>query len=151
MTETSREPGAAPPLIVRRVIDAPAERLFAFWTEPRHLRAWWGPAGVTCSSADVDLRVGGRYRIANEFPDGRVLWIAGEFERVDPPRELVYSWRIEPELDVHERVTVQFEPRGRATEVTITHERIPDARTREGHEQGWVGCLDGLVEYVASA
>jgi uncharacterized protein YndB with AHSA1/START domain len=57
--------------------------------------AWWGPsAAVSCASAEIDLRVGGRYRIANRFPDGRLLWIVGEFEVVEPPSRLVFSWRV---------------------------------------------------------
>src|SRR5262249_47241843 len=47
------------PLIVRRVIRAPVERVFAAWTEPAHLVRWWGPAPVVCCGAEVDLRVGG--------------------------------------------------------------------------------------------
>src|SRR3954465_13076686 len=42
-------------LTVRRRIAAPPERLFAYWTDPAHLARWWGPAGVTCDSATVDL------------------------------------------------------------------------------------------------
>jgi uncharacterized protein YndB with AHSA1/START domain len=96
----------------------------------------------------VDLRVGGSYRIANQMPDGTVLWIVGEFEVVDPPHKLVYSWRAGPQPVDSERVTVQFEPRGDATEVIVTHERIPNAATRDQHQAGWDGCLDGLANYL---
>jgi uncharacterized protein YndB with AHSA1/START domain len=135
-------------LVVRRTIDAPAERLFRAWTEPEHLLRWWGPAPAYCSHAELELRVGGRYRIANTFPDGRVVWIVGEFERISPPRELIYSWRLDGMgLDV-ERVTVRFEALGGATEVVILHERIASAKMRDGHEKGWEACLDGLVRYA---
>jgi uncharacterized protein YndB with AHSA1/START domain len=60
--------------------DASAERIFDAWTQPEHLRAWWGPRPVTCSGAEVDLRVGGRYRIANALPDGNTVIIEGEFQ-----------------------------------------------------------------------
>jgi len=55
-------------LVVRRTIGASPERVFDAWTKPERLRLWWGPRGVTCTAAEVDLRVGGRYRIANQFP-----------------------------------------------------------------------------------
>src|SRR5262249_36942533 len=45
-------------LVVRRTIRASAERIFDAWTRPEHLLVWWGPRPVTCSGADVDLRVG---------------------------------------------------------------------------------------------
>ena len=136
-------------LVVRRTVRANAERVFAAWTEPDQLRQWWGPKGVICTHAEVDLRVGGRYRIGNAMPDGRVLWIAGEFERIAPPHELVYTWRIEPEDAAPERVTVRFEARGGATEIVLVHERIADATTRDRHEAGWYGCFNDLAEYLS--
>jgi uncharacterized protein YndB with AHSA1/START domain len=136
------------PLVVRRTIRATPEALFAAWTQPAQLMKWWGPAGVDCVDAQVDLRVGGAYRIANRFPDGRVVWISGEFESIDPPHALVYSWQLEPAANAAERVTVRFEARGDATEVVIHHERIADPAARRGHEAGWVGCLDGLAAYT---
>ncbi len=89
-----------------------------------------------------------RYRIANQFPDGKILWITGEFESIEPPRKLIYTWRLEPETDASERVTVQFEPRGDVTEVIVTHERIPNQALRDMHQQGWIGCLEGLAKYL---
>ena len=130
-------------LIVRRTIRASPERLFAAWTEPAQLVQWWGPEGVRCPHAEVDLRVGGRYRIANETPEGTV-WISGYFERIEPPTELVYTWTVEPSSRAPERVRVRFEPRDEGTEVIVVHERIADQAARDQHEHGWQGCLDGL-------
>jgi uncharacterized protein YndB with AHSA1/START domain len=135
-------------LVVRRKICARPEALFAAWTQPAHLKKWWGPRPVTCVDAEVDLRVGGGYRIANQFPDGTLLWIVGEFEVVDPPHKLVYTWRAGFEPRASERVTVQFDWQGDATEVTVVHEGIPNAAIRNRHESGWNGCLDGLANYL---
>lgn len=133
-------------LVVRRTIAASAERLFGAWTDPEQLRAWWGPADVVCTHAEVDARVGGRYRIGNTLADGNVVFIVGEFVAVEPPRRLVYTWSIEGEEAAPiERVTVRFDPRGEETEVIVLHERITDAPTRDAHRAGWEGCLDGLV------
>lgn len=133
------------PLVVRRVIAATREALYDAWTDPEKLLRWWGPGGVRCTHAEVDPRVGGRYRLGNELPDGRVVFIEGEFLLVDRPCELVYTWRIEPSKAPPERVTVRFEQRSGGTEVIVSHERIVDERTRLTHEQGWRGCLDGLA------
>jgi uncharacterized protein YndB with AHSA1/START domain len=132
-------------LVIRRLINASPARCFAAWTEPRLLMQWWGPAGVDCHHAEVDLREGGSYRIANRFADGSVLWIVGTFEHVDPPHELVYSWRLEPGEDRSERVTVRFEPHGDATEIVVVHEHITAPVARERHDLGWHGCIDGLA------
>lgn len=135
-------------LVVRRTIEASAEKLFAAWTEPSQLKLWWGPKGVRCIGAELDLRVGGSYRIGNQLPDGTILWIAGEFELIERPRKLVFSWRLEGVESAPERVTVQFEAAGDATEVIVTHERIANRELRERHEQGWVGCLESLDRYA---
>jgi uncharacterized protein YndB with AHSA1/START domain len=130
-------------LRIRRVISAGTERVFAAWTKPELLRQWWGPAGVRCIAAEIDLRAGGAYRIGNQLPDGAVLWISGEFEVVESPRRLVYSWRVGDEPV--SRVTVSFTAIGEtSTEVTIHHERIHTDAVRDDHERGWQGCLDGL-------
>jgi uncharacterized protein YndB with AHSA1/START domain len=146
------DPGAPPPsitLIVRKTIRATPERLFDAWTRPEELKKWWGPQSVTCIDAAVDLTVGGGYRIANQFPNGDVVWITGEFEVIEPPKRLVYSWRLGTGTGPSERVSVTFEPRGANTEVTVTHERIPSIPVRDVHEQGWFGCLDGLADYLS--
>jgi uncharacterized protein YndB with AHSA1/START domain len=133
-------------LVVRKTIRATPERLFDAWTRPAQLKHWWGPQDVECVDAHVDLRIGGEYRIANRFPDGRVVWITGEFERIEPPNTLVYTWRVEPQTE-SEHVTVRFERRGGSTEVVVIHERIGDERTRDVHERGWCDCLDGLAAF----
>ena len=138
-------------LVVRKTIRAKAERLFAAWTSPAQLKLWWGPQGVKCIEAEVDLRCGGRYRIANRLPDWNIFWITGEFEVIEAPRKLVYTWRIEPETESSERVTVQFEQSGDDTEVIVTHERIASEEVRKIHEQGWYGCLEGLAKFVEGA
>jgi len=138
-------------LIVRRTIQASAERVFAAWTSPEHLCRWWGPKNVSCPAAEVDLRVGGQYRIANQFPDGKLVFISGTFTLVEPPRKLVYTWAIEPAAAQAERVTVRFEPKGTATEVIVIHERIASLVARQQHEEGWLGCLDGLVALLEGA
>jgi uncharacterized protein YndB with AHSA1/START domain len=138
-------------LVVRRRIEATPEKLFAAWTHPALLVRWWGPQGVTCLTAEIDLRVGGSYRIANQFPDRTVIWITGIFEVIDPPHRLTYTWRLESQNGPAERVTVCFEAHGGATEVVVTHERIPDEVARTSHERGWIGCLDGLAKYAEQA
>src|SRR5467141_2113248 len=98
-------------LVIRRTIPATAEFLFDAWTQPEKMKEWWGPGDVKCSAIEIDLRVDGRYRIANLFPDGKTVWITGEFESIEPPNKLVYTSRVEPNPGPLELVTVQFEPR----------------------------------------
>lgn len=51
---------------------ASPERIFDAFTDPEQLVRWWWPEGFTCPAAEVDLRVGGTYRIAMKWP-GSIL------------------------------------------------------------------------------
>jgi uncharacterized protein YndB with AHSA1/START domain len=139
-------------LVVRRRIEADARRLFEAWTQPEYLRSWWGPKSVRCLEAEVDLRVGGRYRIVNGLPDGTQIVIDGTFMAVEAPRRLVYTWTVTPGEGERELVTVCFDSLSDAiTEVVVTHERIASPRLRDSHRAGWDGCLDGLAAHVRGA
>ena len=132
-------------LVLERLVPARPERVFQAWTDPDELKTWWGPKGVTCIDAAVDLRIGGSYRIANKLPDGSILWISGVFETIERPDLLTYTWVVETKTVETERVTVRFEATDGGTLVVVEHERIPSDELYDQHQSGWLGCLDGLV------
>ena len=111
------------------------------------MKKWWGPKGVQCLSVDIDLRIGGKYKIANELPDGSVIWISGQFVKIKRPRLLIYTWGVEDADSANEIVTVSFEPHDQGTNVTITHEQIATRILSEQHRQGWIGCMGGLAAH----
>ena len=138
-----------PDLVVRRRFSVPPGRIFEAWTDPEKLRQWWGPPGVECTHAEVDLRVGGNFRLANLLPDGSTLWIGGTYEEVDTPKRLKYSWHIEPGNDLdREHVTVDFFAHEGGTEVVVTHTAIDSVERFNDHQLGWVGCLDELSDLI---
>jgi uncharacterized protein YndB with AHSA1/START domain len=73
--------------------------------------------------------------------------IEGEFQVVEPPTRLVYTWRMGDEGELS-RVTVRFEARDGGTEVIVTHEQLPRDDVVASHGAGWSGCLDGLARYA---
>ena len=92
-------------LDIKRVLLAPRSLLFKACTEPDELAKWWGPRGFTAPRVEVDLVVGGSYRIAMQPPDGDVFYLSGEFREVDPPAHLAYTFRWEdPDPDDQETV-----------------------------------------------
>lgn len=137
-------------LTVRRHIPAEPAVVFAAWTEPDQLMCWWGPADVVCTHAEIDLRVGGSFRIANQLPDGQLIWISGSYQEIDPPHRLRHTWLVgEPAGGVPSDVTVTFNPINGGTEIRITHRDIATAADRDSHQHGWQGCLDGLIRHTA--
>lgn len=136
-------------LALTRIIRAPREKVFAAWTDPKLLVQWWGPGPVTCPEAEMDLRAGGAYRIANREPDGSILWIHGRFERVEKPKELVYTWTVGDNPGLPTLVTVSFLSHPEGTELQLRHERFTDPASRDMHLQGWGGCVDKLEVLLA--
>jgi uncharacterized protein YndB with AHSA1/START domain len=137
-------------LELRRTLPAPPERVFRAWTEAGQVKQWFGPKGCTVPEAELDLRVGGRYRFTLEEPDGRHI-VAGEYVEISPPERLVFTWKWEhvPEDSPETLVTVEFLPRGDGTEMVLTHERFPSADVRDLHNQGWTSSFDCLADALA--
>lgn len=144
-------------LEVRRIVPASPERVFEAWTSPDALRKWWAPPGGTCSGAELDLRVGGRYRIVNLLPDSSTVVISGQFLEVTRPESLGYTWltvvtngrvAATDTAGPVEHVTVRFKSHDQGTEVIVSHQRIANDELRQGHELGWTSCLDGLVDHL---
>lgn len=135
-------------LVVRRSIRAGPERIFDAWTDRVLLASWWGPEGVTCVGAEIDARVGGTYRIDNQMPDGSRIVIRGEYLEVDRPWRLRFTWTTGGPAEEVEVVLRPVSPE--VTEVIVSHSRISSAVARKGHESGWIACLRGLDNAVAS-
>ena len=137
-------------LNLSRVIRAPREKVFAAWTQPELLRQWWGPGPVTCPQAEVDLREGGAWRLANLQPDGSIVWISGAFQLVRAPEELVYTWSLSEMPGEPTLVRVEFRRHAEGTELVLTHERFAIDAVRDMHLQGWGACIDKLAAMLAA-
>ncbi len=63
-----------PEFFISRLFDAPRERVWASWTEPKLMAQWWGPKGYKVKVANMDLRPGGTYHYCMQTPDGKDMW-----------------------------------------------------------------------------
>jgi uncharacterized protein YndB with AHSA1/START domain len=125
---------AAGTLVVRRTIPVRREEVFAAWLDPASLATWMCP-GATRSTAQVDPRVGGSFRVVMDHADEQVEH-TGTYLAIEPPARLSFTW-ISPYTDMLPSVvTVEFHERADATEVVLTHERLP-ARHVDAHKKGW--------------
>src|SRR5262249_51243119 len=82
-----------PSLTLTREYAAPPESVWRAWTDAKALKQWWGPTpGEKVSVAEVDVRVGGRYRICFGGADGNEHECAGVYKEVTKPKKLVFTW-----------------------------------------------------------
>jgi glutathione S-transferase len=127
------------------LIQADPAKVFEAWTDPKQLNLWSAPEPMEVE-AEVDLRVGGRYRILMKGSDGGVFTAVGEYREIDPPHRISYTWQWEEERnDYYDTlVTVEFLDRDGATEVVLVHELFPDAEIAGKHTEGWTSCLNRL-------
>ncbi len=148
-------------LVIERTIKASPERVFDAFTDPEQLTRWWWPNGFTCPAAEVDLRVGGTYRLAMEWPDAIPAaaqfshYMGGEYYEIDRPHRLVMSGRAvnDEQGEIFATlIEVTFEARDGGTALTVRQsyfEPMPPAQAMAGAEQGWseqLGKLERLLE-----
>lgn len=129
-------------LLIQEHIAASPEDVFDAWTSARQMTMWWGLKEATCPSIEIDLKVGGAYRIENVFQDGRIVIITGVYQVIDRPKRLVYTWSVNDGTD--ELVNVAIAPDGAGSRVTVSHSMVPDKETRKGHLFGWRSSLAQL-------
>jgi uncharacterized protein YndB with AHSA1/START domain len=122
-------------LVVRRVIPIDRERVFDAWLDPARLARFMCPTTAKRATADVDPRVGGRFRIVMFHPevDANGVVHTGEYLLIDRPSRITTV------------VTIDFIERGTSTEVVLTHDRLPP-QALEAHRRGWTDILGLLGE-----
>ncbi len=126
--------------------------MFTAFVEPVELAEWWGPKGFASPAIDLDLRVGGSYRIAMQPPEGEVFHLAGEFLAIDPPGRLSYTFRWEePSPDDRETVvTISLRDVDGFTEMKVEHGVFATEERLALHTQGWSDSLERLHQLVSS-
>lgn len=128
----------------RRVLNAPAALVFEAWTTPELMARWFFPGVDWKVDVSVDLKVGGRYQLSMREADGKEHLQFGVYREISPASRLVFTWSC-PELSVVDSVvTVTLEPQGRHTQLHLMHELPADQKIRQGHDEGWQGCLGNL-------
>jgi uncharacterized protein YndB with AHSA1/START domain len=128
-------------LRVERVLPAPPEEVFAAWTTPGRMAAWLTPVGH--AEAEVDLRVGGAFRVVM-VGEGFRIEHTGTYLELDPPRRLVFTWASPytgPEPGV---VTVELHPHDDGTRLVLTHAGLPPEAV-DAHREGWIAIAERLA------
>ncbi len=139
-----------PSLAFKRRLNAPPEKVYAAWTDPQKIIQWFGRTDARPDSfaAEIDARVGGRYRISFST-DSEYYEVGGVYREVVPNRRLVFSWAWHSTPERESLVTVTLKPDGDGTLLTLHHEQLFDQAARDAHEHGWIGMLDNLEKHLA--
>jgi len=134
-------------LQVKRTFRAPRAQVFRAWTDRAELARWFAPsAEYSTVVPELELRVGGRYRVEMHHKGGNVHTVFGTYQEIKPPEKVVFTWRWDGDTSGEDSVvTIEFNDLGSSTEVTLTHERLPNPEERDKHAHGWNGCMDQLA------
>jgi len=139
--------------MISRVFDAPRALVFKIWTEPAHIKHWWGPRGYTTLSCAMDLRPGGAWRVESRHTDGSETAERGVFREIVEPERLIFThaWEGEDGKPGHETlVMVTFADLGDKTRMTFHQAPFISVEIRDGHFQGWSESFDMLAEHLAN-
>jgi uncharacterized protein YndB with AHSA1/START domain len=99
--------------------------------------------------AELDVRVGGRFRARFTTDDGEYHEVGGVYREVIANERLVFSWAWHSTPERESLVTVSLKPDGAGTLLTLQHEQFFDQAAVDGHKNGWSGSLDRLEQYIA--
>jgi uncharacterized protein YndB with AHSA1/START domain len=138
-------------LELKRVLPAAPWVVFEAFTDSGRLARWWGPEGFTTPSVEFDPRVGRRYRLEMQPPDGDRFYLTGEFREVDPPSRLAFTfaWEDPDPDDVETLVELSFRDRGGSTEIVLTQRPFKTEARRELHRVGWTDSFDRLAQVIS--
>lgn len=78
-------------IIDSRIVNAPIDLVFKAWSDPEHLKNWWGPAGFTNTFNEFDFRVGGKWSFIMHGPDKGNYHNECEFIKIEKP--LLIAWK----------------------------------------------------------
>ena len=141
--------------LVRRIKARPSV-VFALLSTPEGIARWWGPDSGPVLLSEADVRVGGRFRVRFRMLDGTEHESSGEYLEIIEGKRLVMTWRWidggEPEeRGESSQIEVDLRPIDIGTELTFTHARLQNDRSRDSHAWGWGGALDKLQALCAGA
>ena len=132
--------------------NAPIERVFKAFTDGDELSKWFGPEDHKISSAEMDPRMGGAYRLAIDVSGGEIHTVRGVIKELVEPSLIVYTWSWEEDdaADEHESlVTIRFAAAAGGTDIELIHTQLASPESAERHTSGWSGCLIELDRYLA--
>lgn len=141
--------GAETTLVIERELRAPRERVYEVWTKAEHMLKFLGPKGFVAITCEMDVRVGGAYRMSMRSPDGEVSSMLGTYTEVVYPERLAFTFAWDEEPRVETKVTITLQEKGKHTLFRFVQEGLASVSSRDSHYGGWSECFDKLAAFVA--
>ncbi len=148
-------------LVITRIFDAPRELVWKAWTDPEHVKRWWGPKVFTAPVIKIDFRVGGTFLGCMKGADGKEYWSTGTYKEIIPLERIVCTdsfsdehgnivpasvYGLAGDWPIEQLITVTFEDLGGKTKLTLRHSGFPAGDTQEMAGASWNESLDKLAE-----
>lgn len=138
-------------VLITRVFEAPREHVFAAWTDPDQVSAWFGPEHFDSprEQVHIDLRVGGRYELTMvQRGTGAEHPVRYEIVELVEPELIVMRSDPMPEMGLPNgtMTRVEFHDHGDKTRMTLSDGPYPPEGLAA--EAGWNGSFDKLAEFV---
>jgi len=139
-------------ILITREFDAPKHLVYKAWTTPELVKRWWSAKRGEVTIAEIDLRVGGKWRYVMIASEGFEVGFHGEYREIVPEERLVSTEVYEgmPEGEALDTLTLT-ESDGRTTLTLLVEHSCKehrDAHINSGMEDGLQDALD-LLEQVA--
>jgi uncharacterized protein YndB with AHSA1/START domain len=140
-----------PSLTITRRLRASPQKVYAAWTHAENLIQWFAAQAKPGSvEADLDVRVGGRYRISFTNQDSDEYHeVGGLYREVVPDARLQFTWAWHSTPERESLVTIEFRPDAAGTLMIFRQEQFADLAARDNHERGWNKFFDVLERHFA--
>lgn len=134
-------------LVVKRLISATCQEVFAAWSQAELMSKWFYPARSGWkSTASNEFKVGGHYELIMIAEDGTTYLHTGIYKEIISNQKIVFTWNSDSIKNT--LVTIELRPVDNKTEITLTHELLPNEEQYESHQGGWNECLDNLKNFL---
>lgn len=137
-------------LTINRNFKASKQAVYDAWTNKEALTTWFAPASVMKTVVhEMELKVGGKYRISMIEPDGTSHDTHGEYVALNPYDQIVFTWEWEGDhVEVNSLVTIDLSENNGTTDMVLVHDKLDSQHMVDIHNEGWTGCIAQLEAFV---
>jgi len=145
-------PPGTDPVILETLLPTPVSRVYRAWTDPDDIVHWFGARPDHASTAEIDLRIGGTWRIRFRPGASEPGWLEGTYTEIVTNQRLAFTWthvqQIENggrQVSPESKVEIDFEDEKGATRLKLRHEGVSTESARANVGNGWVSTLGNLI------